>query len=99
MILNKEKDFGNALYNIRYNYPNIVTTFGGCCVDGCKNTARGSGKCPDCSERDMAKIIGDRIAMKIHNAIKLQSHWINEAQDKIEEIENKIDCENCNDGF
>lgn len=84
IILEEEKLFHEALYTIRYNYPGAISTFGNCCIDGCKNTARGSGKCPDCAEKDMAKITGNKIAMKIHNSIKLQSYWINKAQEKYE---------------
>ncbi len=77
--MGKETDFYNALGALRYNYPSSVSTFGPCCTDCCNNSARGSGKCANCAEGELAKIVGDRIAMKIHNAIKLQSEWIGEA--------------------
>ncbi len=83
--MKNEKLFYEALYSMRYNYQNIVTTYGICCIDGCKKIARGSGKCPDCIENEMAQLVGDEIAMKIHDAIKLQSHWINLGQEKIDE--------------
>jgi len=86
--MSREKQFHEALYGLRYNYPNSVTTWGHCCTEGCPNGARGSGKCGTCFENEMAEIIGDEVtAMNIHEAIKDQSRAIAEALELAEELD------------
>ena len=88
--MSKENEFRQALYALRYNYPNQETTWGRCCTESCSEGARGSGKCPSCCEDKLAEIIGDEIiAMNIHEAIKDQSFAINDALDLLENTENE----------
>jgi len=52
-----------------YNYPRSVSTFGRCPVCG-NNGGRGGGKCSDCLEKDLARLVGKELASDYHIAIK-----------------------------
>jgi hypothetical protein len=84
--MSKERKFNQALSNLRYNYPQGVTTWGNCCTDGCSNPARGSGKCAVCCENEIADIIGSPLlANEIHEATKNVNQLIGHAMKIISE--------------
>ena len=55
---------------IQYNYHTAPSTWGECKVDGCKESARGSGTCKYCAEKGLAKLVGDDKAKEFHIAVK-----------------------------
>lgn len=63
------------------NYPYWPSTFGKCFNaddDDHKghDSARGSGECPICLEKDLANIVGDKLAYNMHHGIKQRaSAW------------------------
>jgi len=78
-----ELQFYSALYALRQNYPNQVTTWGSCCNDYCNKPARGGGYCADCCEEQIAEIIDNKeLALEIHNATTLTASLINRSLDK-----------------
>ena len=69
--MNKEQKFHSALLHLRRNYSHGASTYGNCCVDNCKNNARGSGKCAEHLEAEIAEILGDKsLANKIHEGTR-----------------------------
>lgn len=82
--MSPEQQFYQALYNLRRNYPNTISTWGRCCNDYCENDARGSGYCADCSEEMLAEVIGSKeIAAGIHQATKEASDFITIALERV----------------
>ena len=69
--MSKERDFFDALHDLRRNYPtNKGTTWSECSTDGCTNSARGGGFCACCCETKIALITGDAgLANDLHNDI------------------------------
>lgn len=53
---------------IKRNHPSWPSTFGYCC-NGCKTMARGSGKCANCFEKELAKVVGEDLAHKFHSTV------------------------------
>ena len=61
------------------NMPSTPSTFGACCR--CKTkSARGSGLCFDCAEKELAELVGRKAAEEYAKAIA-----------RIRELENKMD--------
>ena len=69
--MSKERDFFDALHDLRRNYPtNKGTTWSECSTDGCTRSARGGGYCACCSETKIALITGDMmLAKNLHQHI------------------------------
>jgi len=85
--MSKEAEFNTALYNLRRNYPNYISSFGSCSTEGCSNSARGSGKCAVCCENEIADIIGNKeLAHKIHEHTREVAHSIDNALTLIGEL-------------
>lgn len=57
-----EEKLHNIIHAMRYNYPLQVSTFGNCAIKSCNNSARGSGKCGDCCEKELAELTGKPMA-------------------------------------
>ena len=77
--------FNHALYVMRENYASYPVTMGACCVESCGKMARGSGKCPDCCEEEIAELIGDEaLAAEIHSHTKIVNIAISEARGILE---------------
>ena len=55
--------------NLWYNYPSGVSTFGSC-VNKCGKSARGSGECADCCEKNLAALTTPEMAAKYHKLVR-----------------------------
>ncbi|NOY72175.1 MAG: hypothetical protein GXP14_07325 [Gammaproteobacteria bacterium] len=86
--MTREAEFNSILHEMRRNYPHSPTTFGICCVEGCKNHARGSGKCAYCCEEEMATVLNSsELAGQIHTATRKTAELISNAIEKILEAQ------------
>ncbi|MCP3921297.1 MAG: hypothetical protein GY714_01800 [Desulfobacterales bacterium] len=66
------------------NYPMWPSTFGPC-RDMCGNSGRGSGLCADCSEKELAKVVGYSLANEYHLSIQNTTRLWREIYDKLDE--------------
>lgn len=56
------------MHDLHRQYPLWPSTFSTC--DCGKNLGRGGGRCADCIEEELAKLIGKPLAWEIHSTIK-----------------------------
>ena len=83
--MSKTEQFFSLLYQLNRNYGQGVSTFGACSTDGCKQSGRGSGRCADCCEREIAVLINDgEVAFCIRDYTRKASEAISEAVFKLE---------------
>lgn len=58
----------SLIYQLERQYPVWPSTFSTC---ECKrHSARGSGRCAECVEEELAKVIGRPLAWEVHHALK-----------------------------
>lgn len=65
-----EREIRRAISGIWRNYPDGCVTVGPCPTEGCKNMGRGSGKCADCYEKELASIVGGKYASEYRLYVK-----------------------------
>lgn len=77
----------DLISKIRYQLPIGVTTWGDC-ANTCGNSARGSAKCIECLEKELADIVGNGKAFNfVCNAIDERNARA-EMQEHIEDLDN-----------
>lgn len=72
----KQGEFYNLLHMLRKGYQEGQHTYGPCCGDKCNNMARGSGLCPTCCEKRVAKLVGNDLAHRIHFVTRLTAETV-----------------------
>lgn len=84
----------NLIHGIYRHYPAWPSTFGTC--ECGKNWGRGGGRCAQCLEDELAKIIGKPLAWELHQTIKQYAKLRDEAMDKarkLDDVKAERDCD------
>ena len=78
-----------AMYNIRRQFPMGITTWSHCSKKGCSHPSRGGAHCLECSVKDLAEVIGVRLAESYKFSQLSYTKLMSEIDQKIEEVTEK----------
>jgi len=82
--MTKKQQFYEMLHTLRKNYQTGVHTYGDC-MNKCGSTARGSGLCGDCCEKEIAELTDNhRGAHLLHSIIREEHKIVCEHLDLLE---------------
>lgn len=80
--MSKVDDVWQLIQSLARNYPTWPSTFSTCPECG-KHSGRGGGPCAFCIEIELAKVIGEVEARKLHEAIQNQAYAISIILDSV----------------